>query len=94
MTLSENLHPFECNGPGNCIHCDRIKTKNHHPMICNLCHESSGGLSYPITVEECGHISGPFPDWKVPVILMWCRECLKFVRVELEIPNAERGHKA
>lgn len=23
---SSSLHPYECNGPGRCVHCDRQKT--------------------------------------------------------------------
>ena len=35
-----DLHPYECDGPGKCIHCDRKRTKHHRPSECWLCHET------------------------------------------------------
>ena len=34
---ASNFHPYECNGPGHCIHCDRVVTPNHDPERCALC---------------------------------------------------------
>lgn len=34
---SENFHPYECDGPGKCIHCDRWPTEDHDPARCALC---------------------------------------------------------
>lgn len=48
---SSNMHPYECDGPGRCVHCDRrIVTYTfgesethltghyqHHPADCALC---------------------------------------------------------
>jgi hypothetical protein len=34
---SSNLHPYECDGPGHCIHCDRAETEMHNPTDCVLC---------------------------------------------------------
>lgn len=38
IDTAENFHPYECNGPGKCRHCDRSKTDEHDPEICALCH--------------------------------------------------------
>jgi hypothetical protein len=34
---ASNLHPYECNGPGKCMHCDRLVTYDHLPHECALC---------------------------------------------------------
>jgi hypothetical protein len=34
---AENFHPFECNGAGKCVHCDRRRTADHDPATCALC---------------------------------------------------------
>lgn len=34
---TSNFHPYECDGPGKCIHCDRTETLDHDPEICELC---------------------------------------------------------
>jgi hypothetical protein len=34
---SSNFHPFECDGRGKCVHCDRAKSANHDPATCALC---------------------------------------------------------
>ena len=28
---ASNLHPYECNGPGFCLHCDRAVSFDHDP---------------------------------------------------------------
>ena len=33
----DDLHPFECDGPGKCIHHDRKVTETHDPAKCPLC---------------------------------------------------------
>lgn len=35
----EDLHPYECGGPGACIHCDRRVVGDHRPDQCELCEE-------------------------------------------------------
>lgn len=37
---SSNFHPYECDGTGMCIHCDRLKTDEHDPEKCALCRDS------------------------------------------------------
>ena len=37
LDTSENFHPYECDGPGKCAHCDRLLTDNHDPSTCALC---------------------------------------------------------
>lgn len=34
---ASNFHPYECNGPGKCAHCDRQETDGHDPATCALC---------------------------------------------------------
>jgi hypothetical protein len=34
---AENFHPYECDGPRKCRHCDRRKTTDHDPATCALC---------------------------------------------------------
>jgi hypothetical protein len=34
---AENFHPYECNGPGKCDHCDRDENDRHDPSQCALC---------------------------------------------------------
>lgn len=36
---SSDLHPYECDGMGKCIHCDREKSVNHKPALCALCED-------------------------------------------------------
>ena len=35
--MSEDMHPYECDGIGKCIHCDRRRTATHIPENCALC---------------------------------------------------------
>lgn len=37
MDGPSNFHPYECDGPGRCIHCDQKHTSHHDPQICALC---------------------------------------------------------
>jgi cob(I)alamin adenosyltransferase len=37
LDIPSNLHPYECDGPGSCLHCDRLVTPNHDPETCALC---------------------------------------------------------
>ena len=37
VEVSENFHPYECDGPSKCIHCDRGKRGEHDPATCALC---------------------------------------------------------
>lgn len=34
---SHNFHPYECDGPGECPHCDREISTKHNPNTCALC---------------------------------------------------------
>lgn len=34
---SSNFHPYECDGPGLCVHCDRQVSDDHDPAVCELC---------------------------------------------------------
>lgn len=36
---SSNFHPYECDGPGKCIHCDKRTTEEHDPRNCALCQD-------------------------------------------------------
>mgnify|MGYP000444780375 CR=1 FL=1 len=38
---SSNLHPYECDGPGECIHCDQETTSKHDPNTCALCDDAA-----------------------------------------------------
>lgn len=37
ICTSEDMHPYECDGPTKCIHCDKKKFKGHDPKKCALC---------------------------------------------------------
>ena len=37
LDWSCNFHPYECDGPGKCVHCDRAFTDAHDPATCALC---------------------------------------------------------
>jgi len=37
LCSNQDLHPYECEGPGHCIHCDRTVTADHDPGECELC---------------------------------------------------------
>lgn len=34
---ADSFHPYECDGPGKCIHCDEKKSDRHDPANCALC---------------------------------------------------------
>lgn len=34
---ASNFHPYECDGPGKCAHCDRLDVPSHDPGVCALC---------------------------------------------------------
>jgi hypothetical protein len=36
---AEDFHPWECDGPGQCRHCDRRLEEHHDPETCALCDE-------------------------------------------------------
>ena len=43
LCTSEDMHPYECDGPGKCIHCDRLQRTSlmtgdilHDPATCAL----------------------------------------------------------
>lgn len=37
---AEDMHPYECDGLGHCIHCDKGKNERHNPETCALCDSS------------------------------------------------------
>lgn len=37
IDTSSDLHPYECDGPGKCVHCDQRPTYDHDPNNCALC---------------------------------------------------------
>lgn len=38
LTTPDDLHPYQCLGPGKCIHCDKkAQGPDHDPKTCNLC---------------------------------------------------------
>jgi len=39
ICTADDMHPMNCDTPygGNCVHCERKITKNHHPGKCELC---------------------------------------------------------
>lgn len=54
----ENLHPYECDGPGYCVHCDRAYEKSitsetgtalrdHDPATCPLCDPAYDNMPNP-----------------------------------------------
>ena len=43
---TDHMHPYECDGPGKCVHCDREyrlevnhleQEREHDPATCELC---------------------------------------------------------
>jgi hypothetical protein len=32
-----DMHPYNCDGPGLCVHCDHTRTAKHNPDRCVLC---------------------------------------------------------
>lgn len=34
---ADSMHPYNCFGPGRCIHCDRISTSEHRVGKCAFC---------------------------------------------------------
>lgn len=49
---SSNFHPYECDGPGNCIHCDRRTTTDHAPASCALCDPEYDATPPAVTGED------------------------------------------
>ena len=46
LDVAANFHPYDCDGPGKCIHCDRLHVPHpkfpkplysHDPANCELC---------------------------------------------------------
>ena len=37
LCTASDLHPYECDGPGRCVHCDHTITETHDPELCALC---------------------------------------------------------
>lgn len=35
--MASNFHPFDCDGPDECVHCDRAVTDQHDPETCSFC---------------------------------------------------------
>lgn len=52
---SSSLHPYECDGPGECPHCDRRLLVGHDPATCALCDpEYDHGPPRVVAVREDG----------------------------------------
>ncbi len=52
-----NFHPYECDGAGKCVHCDREyrlevnsleQEREHNPATCALCDPSYDGMPNPV----------------------------------------------
>ena len=43
LCSTSDLHPYECDGPGRCVHCDRAVAGTHDPETCALCRPRSTG---------------------------------------------------
>lgn len=37
VCMTDDMHPYECDGPGKCLHCDREDNDRHDPITCALC---------------------------------------------------------
>jgi hypothetical protein len=37
LCVIDDMHPYACDGPGKCIHCDRKPLGDHNPSTCPLC---------------------------------------------------------
>src|SRR4051812_41312214 len=44
-----DMHPYNCDGPGHCIHCDRGRTEKHNPDRCVLCFEQPAAKETEVT---------------------------------------------
>ena len=44
---AEDMHPYNCDGEGKCIHCDKRPTIDHDPNECALCNDAD-----PYEVED------------------------------------------
>jgi hypothetical protein len=40
ICFSEDMHPYNCDGPGDCIHCDGGVNEYHDPKTCALCRDN------------------------------------------------------
>lgn len=65
---SSNFHPYECDGPGRCIHCDRKIIAaggsrggpySHHPADCMLCDPAYDGQPNQHWPEPVSEAAGP-----------------------------------
>ena len=48
---AENFHPYECDGPGKCRHCDRRQVDAHDPATCALCDPAYDFMPNPAREE-------------------------------------------
>ena len=39
ICTANDFHPYACDGPGRCIHCDRKTLPNHKVSLCGWCIE-------------------------------------------------------
>ena len=56
LCTPEDMHPYCCSGPGQCIHCDRRRRKRHDPVMCALCEETRQ--------RRPAHGSPPWKRWQ------------------------------
>jgi hypothetical protein len=76
LDTASNFHPYECDGPGHCIHCDRLVSETHDPGSCALCEttlwfqaddqevdvsEETEATEGAEEDEGGGHLEPPFP---------------------------------
>lgn len=67
--VSGDFHPYECDGPGKCRHCDRREIQadydpqggGHDPRTCELCEE-------PIPIasgDDLSSLVSDLEDWEM-----------------------------
>lgn len=52
LDRSDNFHPYECDGIGVCVHCDRLPGKGHDPATCALCDPEYDYAPNPFRKEQ------------------------------------------
>lgn len=55
------VHPFECGGPGECVHCARLQLYDHNPATCALCdpeYDGSPNIHWPARIGDADRAFG------------------------------------
>ena len=55
ICTASSMHPYNCNGPGKCIHCDEVPSESHAPKTCALCMDGRGEL--PVDFDEVAFVA-------------------------------------